>query len=147
MTTNRRNTAGTHFRFDRWPSASDCSLFGQNPEIYPRDPASPGYPKSPNPRFRSRSGTRHTASSSRSVSNSTAEEYRIPTKQMVSERFRRLVTMSRSDLEYPQRVVSALEELTESRLVPTSDVLVDRFQSFDCTGKGAGLHNTNQCLA
>ena len=42
----------------------------------------------------------------------------------------RLIT----DLEYSQCVVPTLEELAESRLVPASDVLVDRFQSLDGAG-------------
>lgn len=66
--------------------------------------------------------------------NSTAEVYRIPVKERSAEVSGDRLPCHRADLEYPKRVVATLQELAERGLVPTSDVLVDRLQSFDSTG-------------
>ena len=47
-------------------------------------------------------------------------------------------------LKYTQRVVTALQQLSERWLRSATDVLVNRLQCLDRTGQGARFHDTNE---
>ena len=88
MTTHHRNTAGTHFRCDRWTWVSEYSLFfEQSQEIHPQDPTSLVYPEFPNLQSRTHSGTQHTAWFLRSGSSLIVEGYKIPAKERLAKVF------------------------------------------------------------
>jgi hypothetical protein len=62
-----------------------------------------------------------------------------------SNRQCRLYANSHDDLEQPERIITALQQFSERRLVLSSYVLVDRFKRLDGSRESARLDDADEC--